>query len=260
MRRPGRLERLLEWRVLRAIADSEGPLGSVRLQGLLLKQGYTLSQATVGRALARLDFLGYTTTQGPKQGRCLTALGEARLRELGTELDSEQNERQLLEAMRVHSAPDLLDALRVRVAVEGQTARLAAQRASQVQVKELQALLARAGELLAAGEHPLEVNRQFHLKIAECAGNRMLLSVLRFLLNNPHLLRVPAAIEPDNLALALEEHGAILAAIAAARSDEAEERMQAHHQRTERMLEAYIRGLSPSQVASNSQTQLPQED
>ncbi|MHB1133790.1 MAG: FadR/GntR family transcriptional regulator [Chloroflexota bacterium] len=249
---PSQLAQLLEWRVLKAIAESEGLLGSVRLQGLLLKQGYTLSQTTVGRALTHLDLLGYTTTPGPKQGRHLTPRGEERLRELGAALDWQENERQLLEALRVRSAPDILDALRVRAAVEGEAARLVAEHATQAQVKELHALLERVRELLDAGEHPLEANRQFHLKIAEYSGNRVLLSVLRFLMRNPTHLRLPASVEPSNLATSLEEHRDILDAIAAADPDLAEQLMQAHHRRTEKMLEEYIAQLGSGELAASA--------
>lgn len=239
------VEQLLEWRVLRAIGESDGALGSVRLQAQLLKQGYTLSQTTVGRLLNRLDLLGYTAADGPKQGRRPTQLGEERLRELELALDSQAHERQLLEAMRVRSVPDILDALCVRIAIESQTARLAAQRAGRAQVDELWAIITRSGELLRAGEHPLELNRLFHLKIAEHSGNRMLHSVLRFLLKDPQRLRVPPEIETYNLPTSLAEHQEILAAIAAHEPAAAEQRMVAHHRRTEQMLEEYVKRSLP---------------
>ncbi|MCL5109197.1 MAG: FCD domain-containing protein [Chloroflexi bacterium] len=237
------VERLLEWRVLRAIAESDGALGSVRLQGLLLKQGYTLSQTTIGRLLNRLDQLSYTFTDGPKQGRRLTPLGEERLLELQLRVSSEKHERELLEAMRVRSVPEVLDALRVRQAIEGHTALLAATRVGKEQVEELRGMLGQARAQMAAGEHPLENNRLFHLKIAEFSGSRMLHSVLRFLVKNPRHLRMPPEIEALNLAVSLDEHEGILAAIAAGDAFAAQQRMEAHHLRTERMLEEYIATL-----------------
>lgn len=242
------IEQLLEWRMLKALGESDGALGSVRLQAMLLKQGYTLSQTTVGRLLNRLDLLGYTTVDGPKQGRRLTELGERRLRELATALASQEHERQLLEAMRVRSVPDILDALRVRAAIEGQAARLTAERATRAQVEELRAILARSGELLRQGEHPLEPNRLFHLKIAEHSGSRMLHSVLRFLLRDPQRLRLPPEIELYNLSTSQVEHEQILAAIAARDSAAAEQRMVAHHRRTESLLEDYIMRSPPFEV------------
>jgi hypothetical protein len=238
---PSQIERLLEWRVLRAIAESDGALGSVRLQGLLLKQGYTFSQTTIGRLLNRLDLLGYTCTDGPKQGRQLTPAGEERLAELGLQLSSQSYERELLAAMRIRSVPDIIEALRVRQAIEGQAARLAAQRLTRAQLEELRGLLSQARAKMAAGDHPLETNRQFHLKIVEYSGSRMLHSVLRFLVKDPQHLRVPPEVEATNLAVSLAEHEEILAALAAGDGALAERRMQAHHRRTEQMLEEYVK-------------------
>ena len=234
------IERLLEWRVLKALHENEGALGSVRLQAMLLKQGYSISQTTVGRLLNRLDFLDYTYTGGPKQGRRLTDKGLSRLGELSYILDSEEHERQLLQSLRLQSLPDVVDFAHVRISIEGQAVRLATERVTDSQIEEMWGILARVRDLLAAGEHPMELNRLFHLKIAEYSGSKLIFSVLRFLYRDRDRLRVPPEIEQDNLRLSLEEHARILAAMAARDGEGAEKAMMAHHERTVQILEDYL--------------------
>ncbi|MDA8219008.1 MAG: FCD domain-containing protein [Dehalococcoidales bacterium] len=245
------MEHLLEWRVLKSLSESSGALGSVRLQGMLLKQGYTISQTTVSRLLNRFDYTGYTVSSGPKKGRRLTAKGQDRLKELSHILDLESQEQQILAGHRLQSVPDMLDFTLVRSAIEAQAAGLAAQRATPAQIEELSAYLAGTRELLGTGEHPMELNRLFHLKIAECSGSKLTLSLLRQLYRDRERLRMPGEIEPQNLRVSLAEHEAILAAIRARDVMGAGKAMRAHHQRQVKLLEDYLSSLAAKDPVVN---------
>ncbi len=138
-------------------------------------------------------------------------------------------------AVVVIDAADLLEIHEVREGVEGQAARLCAERASEATVRALSAILARQVAMVecddAAGWYA--TNGEFHGLIAENAGNRRLAEVLLALQRQMRLGLHGVASEPEQRRRGLREHRAILDAIVA-REAEAAERMMREHIRLTR--------------------------
>src|SRR5260221_4872293 len=66
---------------LTIVLGAARPVGAIALHQLLLKRGFAVSEATVGRILRDFDRLGYTTL-GMTTGRKITGKGRACLEEL----------------------------------------------------------------------------------------------------------------------------------------------------------------------------------
>ncbi len=131
-------------------------------------------------------------------------------------------------------ADDLLQIHEVREGIEGQAARLCAERAGDTALAALDGVLARQAAIVerddAAGWY--DTNAEFHGLIAESAGNRRLAEVLLALQRQMRLGLRSVSSEREQRARGLGEHRAILAAIAAREPTGAERLMRGHIQRT----------------------------
>lgn len=141
------------------------------------------------------------------------------------------------------SEGDLKDLLRVREALEGMACRLAAERLSNKEIKDLEELLeghARQ-EPLQAGDSYFQRpgDFDFHYRIIRGSGNQKLISML--IDDLYHLLRIyryRSSARKGRALEALQEHRAIVAAIAAHDPDRAEELMRLHLTRARQSIEA----------------------
>src|SRR5215210_6049601 len=133
-------DEMLERDVLGLIAGSDGPVGSCALHEQLGALGYRISEPTIGRFLRFLDRHGYTERVS-NRGRQLTAAGRQRVEELHAAHGRAKAERHLLSTMRPVSMDELLDVLVARRAIEKETARLAAQHASEAEIAEMEATI-----------------------------------------------------------------------------------------------------------------------
>ncbi len=137
-------------------------------------------------------------------------------------------------AVVVIDAADLLEIHEVRECVEGQAARLCAERASNATVRALSAVLTQQAAIVkcddAAGWY--DTNASFHGLIAEGAGNRRLAEVLLALQRQMRLGLRSVSSEPEQRRRGLGEHSAILDALIAQKGDLAERVMRDHILRT----------------------------
>jgi GntR family transcriptional repressor for pyruvate dehydrogenase complex len=170
-------EEILERDVLRLIADSDGPVGSCALHEQLGSLGYGVSEPTIGRFLRYLDRHGYTERVS-NRGRQLTEAGNRRVEELRAAHDRAEIERHLLRTMRPGSLDELLDVLVARRAIEKETARLAAQHATEAEIAELEATIQLQRQLWREGAPATGPDVHFHHLIAEVSRNRVLAAAL----------------------------------------------------------------------------------
>jgi DNA-binding FadR family transcriptional regulator len=116
----------------------------------------------------------------------------------------------------------------MRALLEGGAARMAAQHATPSEIETLRYLLQ---EFQKAGDSPernAELNRQFHAAIYDAAHNRHLMTALGDLTDALALLRSTTFAAPGRPKVALREHRAIVAAIAAKQPVEAEQAAREH--------------------------------
>ena len=128
---------------------------------------------------------------------------------------------------------DLAEIFELRLELEGLSARLAGERATDEQRAALRALIERTRAPLASGDQValIELDRELHAAIADVAGNTLLAAQLDWFYG--HVLRLWSASLDRMSALraAVGEHEAIVDAIARGDGAEAHDRMQAHIRR-----------------------------
>jgi DNA-binding GntR family transcriptional regulator len=184
-----------------AIVQGVLPAGS-RLSERGLAASLGISAQPVREALRRLEQDGMVITL-PRRGTVVAEFGPERQAEMG----------------------------RIRAALEGAAAAVAAQRVDAAALSALAAQLAAMREATAAGQAELvsEANERFHTLIQEATGNAFLIRSLAALRAYDHFGRVRALNSTSQeLPRALEEHAGILAALEARDPDLAETRMRAH--------------------------------
>jgi DNA-binding GntR family transcriptional regulator len=128
-----------------------------------------------------------------------------------------------------HSKQEIEEIYEVRLALEGYAARLACQRVSDVQVKELARLRQSAagdGQLSVRVEH----NEMFHNQLVAIAGNQRLASTLAHNRNFAFNRQVASLYTPDDLAVSATQHTRLVEAVLARDGDAAEQAAREHIQ------------------------------
>jgi GntR family transcriptional repressor for pyruvate dehydrogenase complex len=115
------------------------------------------------------------------------------------------------ELVRGHS--ELPATMEVREALETQTARLAARRRSDADLKELRATLVAMGAAIEAGEDGAAADRAFHAAVAHAAHNELLANLLEQISGPVEETRRASLAEPGRPTRSLAAHGEIVAAI-----------------------------------------------
>src|SRR3954464_1904080 len=161
-----------------------------------------ISAQPVREALRRLEQDGLVVTL-PRRGTVVAEIGPERLAGLG----------------------------RIRAALEGVAAALAAERMSDADLVALAAVVKQMRAATAAADHEAlwDCNERFHQLVQGATGNMFLIRSLEALHAN-HDLGRPRALGsmPNELPRALREHAAIVAALRARDAELAEARMRAH--------------------------------
>ena len=165
-----------------------------------------ISAQPVREALRRLEADGMVITS-PRRGTVVAVFSPDRLEEVG----------------------------RMRIALEGAAAALAARRAGETDIAALRNQLrameppTKCGDLAALAE----ANEHFHDIIHAISGNALLIRTLAALRAHEFIGRVHAlGSSPDEPALALREHSAIVAALRRRNPHLAEDRMRWHVERS----------------------------
>jgi DNA-binding GntR family transcriptional regulator len=192
-------------RAYRRLRDSivQGALAAgSRISERSLAPALGISAQPVREALRRLEQDGMVVTL-PRRGTVVAEFGPDRQAEMG----------------------------RIRAALEGAAAALAAGRADDAALAALEAQLQAMRDATAAGRPELvsEANERFHALIHKATENVFLIRSLAALRAYDHFGRVRAlGATPKELPRALREHAGILAALQARDPDAAETRMRAH--------------------------------
>ena len=111
--------------VLEIIRDVKEPVGSWNLVDMLERRGYSISSASIGRILHRLESLGYVESQANK-GRILTTDGLKAIDRSKTILSIDRHKNDLEKLVNSRVLDEFIMVLQARKAIERETARLAA--------------------------------------------------------------------------------------------------------------------------------------
>ena len=175
--RPRRYADILDYQILRTIAERDGPVGSGTLEIELRQRGFILSAPTVGRKLRQLEVEGYLAKVGV-QGRALTERGRVHLVELERQVTLQSSSQALHDLVERGGKDEILELLEARRILEREIIRLAVQRASEHDVERLERILHEQEQHVARGELGVAEDVQFHDALAAIGGNRVLRSLL----------------------------------------------------------------------------------
>ncbi|WP_323720675.1 FadR/GntR family transcriptional regulator [Acetomicrobium sp.] len=216
--------------IIEAIRTNQLKPGSKIPGEISLSKSFGVSRNAVREALKALELIGILESK-PGRGRYVS-----------------QNALQYLKTNEIvklfFDAKHLSDLVEVRKALEGQVAYLAAQNASEKDIKKLKAIL------LQESETPdVDVHGKFHQTLAEVAGNKIILSLLDAI--RPELILQRAIFKTftdEALKQFQFEHWEILDAIARRDPDQARKLMleHIHHSHSE--------SIAPERNVSNLAT------
>lgn len=240
--------------LLLALRDAASPIGARQGRISLLADGIDVSEATVGRMLRDFDRRGWTTSV-ERKGRVLTDEG---LRHATLTRDHEHLTRHVSQAIGVETVQDLVNLLYARRTVERETAREAALTATESDVNHLRELLEVYGTFISKdiqSSNARNASMDFHRAIAALASNHFVRAMAELIMTG-RLERMGTMLDfiissttegsetvEENYRI-LEDHRAIVEAIEAGSSLEAECLMQDHLDRFIARAERYIAGTS----------------
>ena len=213
--------------VMESIRDVAEPVGSWSLVEMLEKRGHTISSASIGRILHRLESLGYVQGQANK-GRILTKAGFKAIdnSKIFHSIDRHKDDLEKLVNSRV--LDEFIMVIQARKAIERETVRLAAENISDVKLRQLEAIIVEQEEKASRGESIAEVDIAFHRGIAEASKNSALLALYGILAMMGQQSDLFEYVRSRVNSSYRKAHRSILDALAAHDSAEAERRIISH--------------------------------
>jgi GntR family L-lactate dehydrogenase operon transcriptional regulator len=142
--------------------------------------GFRVSEPTVGRFLRALDRRGLTARVSNK-GRGLTAAGRARLSQLCEAESQVHYGRELLRSIRTSAIDEIVKVLIARRALERETARLTAERATDEDITRLEETVRAQRAALAAVGVAADADVRFHALVAQASCNRVLAAAIELI-------------------------------------------------------------------------------
>ncbi|WP_188262831.1 GntR family transcriptional regulator [Azospirillum tabaci] len=141
--------------------------------------------------------------------------------------------------------PSNMDAIfESRIAIEGYATRLAATRVTDADITELAALVDEMARFEQMNRAQLnQLNRAFHRRIIEMAGNPFFLDMHEKTLFYYWNMRLPVIFTKDQTQDANDQHKVILSALADHRADAAEEAAREHVRTTYRIVKDALEGF-----------------
>jgi GntR family transcriptional regulator, transcriptional repressor for pyruvate dehydrogenase complex len=180
-----------------------------------LAERFGVGRGHIRKALAKLEFYGILKTI-PKKGTIVASIGLKAI-------------EGLLSSILQFEKPELRYLLETRTVLEVSSAGFAAQRASKEEIDELKSCLEDFRNKAEQGLPAMEEDHLIHLKIASLSKNTVLLSLISLI--TPDIIAMNKNfLEQDEKRFqrTIEEHEAIVAAIAAKDPDAARSAMGLH--------------------------------
>ena len=216
-----------EFEILSIIESIEGPVGSGVISQRISRDYDSFSEATIGRILRRLDKKGLTEKE-PYRGRILLKKGELALNEYRLDKKMKSQINRFLDLTKVERRQELFDMLVARKAIEREIVRLATEKITDQEFKKLRDIITRHQADFEKGESHGEGDKNFHLMLAEIAGNSFLEASLKMIRNNEDYSPALEQMRTIVGSKIVSDHGQILSAIESGDPDKAEEAMVNH--------------------------------
>jgi GntR family transcriptional repressor for pyruvate dehydrogenase complex len=242
------------WAVLVLLARHADPIGSTTVCEHLSAEGWSISEATVGRVLRRLERKGAVEKRG-RQGRVLTTHGRMLLSDLTRTRRQRTHGMQLSELLNDSGYRRIREVMLVRLLVEGEAAGLAADNGPPERLEALGAVVARSRNHLADGDYDTDDDNLFHNTVAEASGNGVLAAMVRFLREAEGMDVLFMRVRQEMGLKSLEDHAQISDAIRAGRPELARAAMRAHLQN---VLDDLDRFVTEQRASADQPTQQQQ--
>lgn len=216
-----------EYQILQIISESKVPVGSGAISRKMKVFDREISEATTGRHLRDLDHQGLTEKKG-FMGRILTPAGEGALREHDNQKELQENTDLFMRLTRAGAKKELLQILVARRAIEKETCRLAAENATDEDIRLLSDIVNLHLEHATGGMSGAVEDNQFHKTIARISGNQLLEAALDLIRQNGQLCPVLEYIRERVGSAIVADHQKILEAIEQRDPLKAEQTMTVH--------------------------------
>jgi GntR family transcriptional repressor for pyruvate dehydrogenase complex len=231
--------RQFEHTILHLLDATEGPAGSGTLMERLDDLGFRVSEPTVGRFLRTLDRRGLTERVSNK-GRGLTDAGRTRLRQLCEDESQTHYERELVRSIRTTTFDEIIEVLIARRALERETARLAAERATDEDIALLEETVREQRAALKTGRVAADADVRFHALVAQTSRNRVLAAAIELIRRDKQItLTLDAMLRRTTHKYAVGHEG-IVAAIRDRDPEAAERAMLGHIDTVIADMRAYV--------------------
>ncbi|MEQ3553474.1 GntR family transcriptional regulator [Pseudonocardia nematodicida] len=220
--RPQRLTETVYTRIREAIVASELSPGAAVTEAGLAEQ-LAVSKTPVREALVRLAYVGFVVPEGR---RGLNVVSPS------------------LESIR--------SAYEVRIALEAQAVRLAAERRTEAEADEVARLAQESLDAVGQGDRPAfrALDRTFHLAIASATHNPRLANVVADYVDLANTLRRRDAPQVDNSRECAGHHVRIAEAVTVHDPDAAERTLRLHLSKVQALVEDGFRAAAGRAVAS----------
>ncbi|MGR3523222.1 MAG: GntR family transcriptional regulator [Paracoccus sp. (in: a-proteobacteria)] len=129
--------------------------------------------------------------------------------------------------------PEIMELYEMRTVLEGTAARLSARAASPMELEALRSINAEMARAVEDAARLVRLNRQFHARLLDAARTRFLLRAAASVENTLLILGPSAMAAPERARQAVEEHEAVLDALAARDGQRAEAAMREHMERAQ---------------------------
>lgn len=215
---PRRLYQQIADRVRSLIQDGQFPAGSRLPAERELAQQLGVSRPSLREALIALEIAGNVEIR----------MGS------GIYVSAEPEKRAFSQSTSIGESP--LEIMQAREMIEGSVVVTACARMTPERLAELRATIDAMKVNVDAGRKAMELDRQFHLLVAEQSGNSVLVRIVRDLFDERHsplTSHIRTRFETnDTWALALAEHEAIYAALEVRDPLQAQAAMRTHLERS----------------------------
>lgn len=169
-----------ELAVLECINFSKEPIGSWYLVEQLEKKKISVSSATIGRILTHLESLGYVEKESFK-GRVITQKGIEAIGNTRTMKKINFHKDELDKLINTRVLQDFLMVIQARLAIERETARLAAQNITDEEIIEIDKILTEQESRYSKKLSIAEDDINFHKAVAKASKNAVLESLYNIL-------------------------------------------------------------------------------
>jgi GntR family L-lactate dehydrogenase operon transcriptional regulator len=231
-----------EFLILKSMLESEAPLGAGALCHILSESGFDTSEATTGRILREMERHDLLEKVGVR-GRTLSERGKKRLEELRHSRTREESAQTFLESLQGEDEEQVVEILMASRAIERETARLAAVRATPEDLRSFKDVIALEEKQLRNDSLIADIDPLFHNLIARTARNRVLMTAVELINQETDLASAFRSVRDRMGQETAADHQKIYRAILAHDPDGAEQAMMDHLDHLIRGVRGYREGL-----------------